>query len=200
MPDFYDFSERLQFSEGIGLTAEILDHILKHIPAANRISKATQQDDRNGTDYWIHREHDLPPISIDMKNRELDPIQRGWGDDVCIETTSVYEGLDIKPYRDDLRKKPGWTVNEGKRTDLIVYTWPHAADLFGAPRLRYWILYFPFLCSASLKYWRQWSEQFGERSTPNRTYLTLNTYVPRSVVATAIREFTSGTLGGRDTA
>ena len=200
MPDFYDFHERLQFSEGVGLTAEILDHILKHIPAANRITRAMQDDDRNGTDYWVHREHNLPPVSIDMKNRELDPIANGWGDDICIETTSVYRGPEARPYRDDLRKKPGWTLDERKRTDLIVYTWPHPADLFGEPRLRYWILYFPFLCAASLKHWRKWVSEYGEKSTRNPTYLTLNTYVPRVVVAAAIRDFTSGVIGGQEAA
>jgi hypothetical protein len=194
LSDFYDFNERLQFSEGIGLTAEILHHIQQHIPAAVRITKANNADDRNGTDFWVHRAHDLPPVSIDLKNRELCPIAKRWGDDVCIETTSVYRGPNKKPFTDNFRDTPGWTLNESKRTDLVVYTWPHSADLFGAPRLRYWILYFPFLCSASLKHWREWIDEYGEKATSNERYLTLNTYVPRTVVAAAIKQFTSGVV------
>lgn len=194
MNDFYDFHERLQFSEGVGLTNEMLQHILEHVPAATGWRKADRDDDRNGTDYWIDRRHDLPPVSIDMKNREICPIAKWGSDDVCIETTSVYTGPSKPPWTDNHRLKPGWTIDQKKRTDLIVYTWPHAADLFGAPRLRYWILYFPFLCSAANTHWRTWAAWHRERPTPNDGYTTLNVYVPRVEVAKAIKEFTSGVL------
>lgn len=178
----------------------MLRHVVEHVPAATRWRKATQHEDKHGTDYWIDRKHGMPPVSIDLKNREFCPIERFGSDDVCIETTSVYSGPGKAPFTENCRTKPGWTVDETKRTDLLVYTWPHPADLFGAPRLRYWILYFPFLCSASQKYWRQWAETFKERATPNKGYQTLNIYVPRIVVAAAIREFTAGVLrGGGDT-
>lgn len=193
MGDFYGFAERLQFSEGIGLTDEILRHVLQHIPAAAGVRKARVHEDKHGTDYWIERKHNLPPVSIDLKNREVCPIEKYGSDDVCIETCSVYRGR-AKPFTDNLRSKPGWTIDESKRTDLIVYTWPHAPDLLGAPRLRYWILYFPFLCSASISQWRNWARQYGEKPTPNDGYTTLCTYVPRKVVASAIREFTSGVV------
>lgn len=194
MPDFYDFAERLQFSEGIGLTDEILRHIKQHIPAATGYRRAKTNEDRHGTDYWVDRKHGLPPVSIDLKSREFCPIQKFGSDDACIETTSVYRGPSAKVFRDDLREIPGWTLDDRKRTDLIVYTWPHDPDMFGAAQMRYWIIYFPFLCAAALKNWRDWSRLYGERSAQNRGYLTLSTYPPRAVIAKAIKEFTSGTL------
>ena len=194
LADFYDFAERLQFSEGVGLTREILEHVKRHIPAATEIVRAGRTDDRHGTDYWVKRKFDLPPVSIDLKSREFCPIQKFGSDDACVETTSVYRGLSAKPYRDDLREKPGWTVDERKRTDLIVYTWPHDADLFGAPRMRYWILYFPHLCAAATEHWRRWALTYQERPAQNKGYVTLSVYPPRSVIANSIREFTSGTL------
>lgn len=194
MPDFYDFTERLQFSEGVGLTEEMLRHVLEHVPAATGYRKAKQHEDKSGTDWWIDRKHGLPPVSIDLKNREICPIKLYGSDDICIETCSVYKGERRPPYTDNLRTKSGWTIDDTKRTDLVIYTWPHAADLLGGKRLRYWILYFPFLCSAAQKHWRDWAGIYRERATPNVGYVTLNTYVPRIVVAAAIREFSYGVL------
>jgi len=194
VPDFHDFAERLQFSEGVDLMQGILDHCLRHIPAASGVRKAKTNEDRHGTDYWIDRRHSLPPISIDLKNRGFCPIEKFGTDDACIETTSVYLGPRVKPFTDNYRDKPGWTIDEKKRTDLIVYTWPHSADLFGAPRMRYWILFFPFLCAAATKHWRDWSRLYGERPALNDGYVTLSTYPPRDVIARSIREFTSGTI------
>jgi hypothetical protein len=195
MADFYDFIERLEFSEGVELTETMLQHIFHSIPAAKKIEKARNiNEDLNGTDYWVHRHHGLPSISIDMKNREICPIEQSWGDDVCIETTSQYRGPQNGKWLDSYRMVPGWTVNEKKRTDLIVYTWPHHADLFGADYVRFWILYFPHLCAASLRHWREWASRYGEKPTPNRNYITLNTYVPRKVVTEAIKELTSGII------
>jgi hypothetical protein len=194
MPDFYDFIERLEFSEGIELTETMLQHIFHSIPGAERIQKAKDHEDDHGTDYWVYRKYNLPPISIDMKNREICPIELGWGDDVCIETTSQYYGPKDGKWVDSKRSKPGWTLDEKKRTDLVVYTWPHHKDLFEVEYVRFWILYFPHLCAASQRHWREWIKRYGEKPTPNRTYITLNTYVPRKVVAEAIRELTTGTI------
>ncbi|MGQ0563324.1 MAG: hypothetical protein ACT443_15805 [Gemmatimonadota bacterium] len=195
MNDFYDFRERLQFSEGVEITAGILRHVHMSIPAARKIEKATCDQDRNGTDYWVLRHHGLPPVSIDLKNREFCPIERFGKDDVCIETTSVYLNDSRAPFHDAHRHKPGWTVDERKRTDLLIYTWPHAADLFGEPRLRYWILYFPMLCMAAKTHWRTWAGIYGEKPTPNDGYVTLNVYVPRIVVAKAIKSISTGVIG-----
>lgn len=206
LPDFYDFHERLAFSEGIAITEELLTHIFNSIPAATEVRKADEHADRNGTDYWVYRKHDLPPVSIDLKNREIDPRELYKSDDACIETTSVYRGPDgkpvldrdrqewVNPWLDRHRDTPGWTVNQTKRTDLIVYTWPHSPDLFSTQALRFWILYFPHLCAAAQENWRLWAKRYGERSTRNDRYLTLNVYPPRSEIARAIRKLTTGVV------
>lgn len=189
---YHDFWERLQFSEGVEVTQKILAHLLDHVAAGREIVRATETQDRNGTDYWIRRYHGLPDISIDMKNREFCPIERFGSDDVCIETCSVYRGPVARPWRDSQRYKPGWTLDETKRTDLICFTWPHSADLFGEMRQRFWILYFPHLCRAALAHWREWAARYGERPAANEGYVTLCVYVPRPVVAAAIRGLTNG--------
>lgn len=191
---FHDFRERLEFSEGIALTDEMLRTVYQSIPAAKSMEKASTDDDRNGTDYWIHRHHGLPSISIDLKNREFCPIERFNSDDACIETTSVYRGPNRRPWLDCHRYKPGWTIDQKKRTDLVVYTWPHSADLLNDVGMRYWILYFPHLCEAANRNWREWSARFCERPAVNSGYLTLSVYVPRVVIAKAIKEITTNII------
>lgn len=203
--DYYDFDERRQYSEGVMRDVpEILDHILETIPGAIGWRRAALNEDRHGTDYWIDRAHDLPALSVDMKNREVCPKKYG-KDDACIETTSVYTGPVCKVngryrYKDksgryssviglsEYRQKPGWTIDDAKRTDLIMYTWPHDSGR------RHWTIPFPLLCAASLKNWREWAMRYGELPTHNNDYLTLNVYVPRIVIIEAITEFTSGVL------
>lgn len=182
----HDFRERLAFSEGIALEAGLKRHLLDSIPGAARIERATAQSDRGGTDYWIVREA-LPPVSVDFKHRAFDPIDRFGVDDACIETTSVYCGPPEPPWHDRFRSKIGWTLDRRKRTDLVVYTWPQDGG-----RRRFWVLYFPHLCRAASEHWREWALEYGERPAKNAGYLTLSVFVPRSVIARALRRLTVG--------
>lgn len=177
------FLQQLNFSEDIVLENSLVTHLTEIIPAATGVVKSVTSDDRNGTDYWIQRENHLPPISVDVKHRSFDPLIKFGTDDACIETTSVYTGEPNGKWKDDHRAKVGWTLDESKRTDLIIYTWP-ATDT----DRRYWILYFPLLCRASQLHWRTWAEQYGEKPAQNETYLTLSIYPPRTVIEAAIKE------------
>ena len=182
----HDFKERLAFSEGIEDGPDVLAAIANMVPNANEVRRATESEDRCGTDYWIDRSHGLPSISVDVKRREFCPIQKGWGDDACIETTSVYLGPIGVGWKDEHRKKPGWTVDYRKRTDFVVYTWPADSGT------RYWIVPFVPLCKAARVNWRTWASAFGERAAKNRGYLTLSTYPPRSHIQRAIHCFMQG--------
>ena len=189
----YDFNERLLFSEGIELHERLMVHLLESVPASVNIKKATEREDRNGTDYWIERDFGLPPISVDMKNRSMCPIKEYGSDDACIETTSVYRGPGGPPWEDSGRKRVGWSLDIKKRTDLIVYTWPTKEE-----GRRFWILYFPHLCAASINNWQLWVKEYGERKTLNNGYYTLNVYVPRTVIAKAMRELVYGEVAVED--
>lgn len=194
----HSFSERLTFSEGVGLNADILDHIRAAIPAAVKWEKATTQDDRNGTDYWLFREHGLPPLSFDMKNREFCPINRFGKDDACIETCSVFHQDESGP-EGYWRKKQwirgrrvaiGWTLNFSKRTDWIVYTWPSSQGR------RFWIVPFPFLCQATRIRLNEWLSRYPELPAENRSYQTLSVYPLRVEIRSAIAQLMSGTIKG----
>lgn len=174
----YDFVEQLNFSNGVELSDSLLGHIVASIPRATGHRAATKDEDLSGTDVWIDR-RDLPPVSVDFKHRSFCPIDRWGKDDACIETCSVF--------RDGKRIKPGWTLDKTKRTDLVVYTWPAANG-----QRRFWILWFPFLCQAATLNHHVWNHIYGEMPTSNNGYQTLNIYVPRIVIAKAMKSLSVG--------
>lgn len=194
----HDFRERLTFSEGVGLNKDILEQIAASIPCADKWEKATTQDDRNGTDYWLLRKGGLPPLSFDMKNRDFCPIERFGKDDACIETWSVWvpkpDGPDVswngKRQRRGVKKAIGWTFNIAKRTDWIVYTWPK-----GAGR-RFWIVPFPFLCQAARLCLPQWLKEYPELAAENSGYQTLSIYPQRIEIRKAVGRLMSGVTSG----
>jgi hypothetical protein len=182
----HDFLAQLEFSEGVELSETVLQHLLDSIPGGYAIEKANKQEDKQGTDYWIQRRN-LPPISVDVKHRSFDPIKKFGTDDACIETTSVYCGPPKPPWSDQFRKKPGWSIDASKRTDLVVYTWPTTSGM-----RRFWILYFPHLCCAVQKHWRMWAARYGERPAYNNGYLTLSVYPSRTEIVRAMRDIVIG--------
>jgi len=175
----HDFYERLNFSERVDVGNAILPYLYENIPGATDVVKANEDDDRNGTDYWILRDC-LPPVSVDLKNREYCPIERWGADDACIETCSVYV--------DGHRKKVGWTLDHRKRTDLIVYTWPNPKGR------RFWILHFPLLCAAASKNWQEWAAKYREKPAQNNGYKTLSVYVPRVEIARTMKQIAYGVV------
>jgi hypothetical protein len=175
----YDFVKQLNFSMGVDVSEGILEHLKSSVPLASGIRMATPNEDRHGTDVWIDRTG-LPSISVDFKHRSFCPIDRFGRDDACIEVCSVC--------RNGKREKPGWTIDSRKRTDIVVYTWPA-----GASR-RFWILWFPFLCRTAMQRRSEWEYRYGVKETRNNGYVTLNVYVPRRVIARAMRELVSGTV------
>lgn len=183
----HDFHERLAFSEGVWVDQTMLAKLVMSTAAGISIRRASPNEDRHGTDYWIDRAHGLPPISVDVKHRSFCPIQKFGTDDACIETCSVYDGEAFGQYDDALRRKIGWTLDTRKRTDLVCYTWPTVGG-----GVRFWMLYFPHLCRAAQLNWRQWAAEYGERAARNDGYLTLSVYPPRKVIAAAMREIATG--------
>jgi hypothetical protein len=182
----YDFAERLAYSEGVDCPEGLRDHLLRSIPGAYDIQRANLQQDLNGTDFWLHR-YESEPLSIDFKHRSFCPIERWNRDDLCIETCSVYKGNAQPPYEASKRIKIGWTLDTSKQTDLLIYTWPA-----GEKRRRFYILFFPHLCEASRRHREGWVYWYREKPTDNGTYFTLNVYVPRKIVAKAMRELVEG--------
>lgn len=120
MRDF-DFRKQLVMSTGRSATNDVRQVLLDNIPGALEVTKATEREDRSGTDYWIRHARG-EPVSVDTKIRDFDPIERHGRDDLALETWSVVD------------KKIGWTLDESKRTDYVLWLFP----------TRRWVL-IPFL-------------------------------------------------------
>lgn len=182
----HDFYERLAFSEGVTDSPDLICAIANMVQGATGVIRASEEDDRNGTDYWITRCGDLPAISVDVKRRSFCPREKFGSDDACIETTSIYKGPQEKPFLDKYRARPGWSIDSKKRTDFIAYTWPHDCGE------RFWIIPFVPLCRAATINWRAWAVEYGERPAVNNSYLTLSIYPPRVEIARAMRVLMRG--------
>ena len=173
----HDFAERLNFSHGVEIEDGIRRHLLDMIPGAAKLVEATPDEDRRGTDLWVVR-RGLPSLSVDFKHRDVCPVEKWGSDDACVETCSVY--------RDGRREKPGWSIDQRKRTDILIYTWPA-----GTAR-RFWILWFPLFQAAALANWRAWRDEYRERAAQNRGYQTLCVYPPRKVIAAEMQTLAVG--------
>lgn len=172
MPRQHDFLTDLAFSEGVELSGQLYSALARIVPAFAGVERATTRDDKNGTDLWVTRHYGLPPISVDVKHRRECPIKKYNSDDACIEICSVHIGRECR--------KPGWTVDDKKRTDYIAYTWPSDSGI------RFWIVPFHPLCSASKIHKAVWIDRYKLRPTENNGYITQCVYPPRKEIARAM--------------
>lgn len=165
-PIVYSFSERLVFSNGVIQNARVENVLLQEIPGAKSIEKAGIADDRSGTDWWVTRSCGRP-LSVDAKVRQVDYSARGQ-DDLALETWSVVE-----------RSKPGWTRDETKKTDYILWLWTDTG--------RWCLVPFVMLCGVMRRKWEQWRKFFkvSKQRTPladGGCYHSECVFVPRREV------------------
>ncbi len=170
-PKQYSFKERIGFSRGVSKTGNIRKILLDNIPGAFSISLATPEEDRLGTDFWAQRSN-LSSLSIDLKARETDPLSFALPkDDLALET-----------YSNVAKKTKGWTRDEHKRTDYILWLFQ--------PTGRWVLVPFPMLCCVFSEKWMEWRKQYQtdlQKSTHNNeTWYSECVFVPRVVVWQAI--------------
>lgn len=142
----YRFDERLQMSQGISATKDIAEVLMKNVPGALYITKATQSDDRNGTDFWVHHQSGSP-YSVDVKMRGEDwACKQGpnAADDLALETWSVVE-----------KQVVGWTRDQSKATDYVLWFWTDSG--------RWCLIPFAMLCAVFQSFWEDWRQQFKTR-------------------------------------
>lgn len=174
----YAFAERLEWSHGKAREASIETILLEQIPGATRIERACTDDDRNGTDYWVHRTNGRD-LSIDAKVRAQDWSWRG-ADDLALEVWSVVE-----------RGVAGWTTNSEKRTDYILWLWRDTG--------RWCLVPFPMLCGVAQERMTDWCTQYktATQFTPDRNYHSMCVFVPRREVWRALYARYAGSSGQR---
>lgn len=179
MPREYVFDERLEMSQGICTEKSIELILLRNIPGALRVERAEKKDDRNGTDYWVHHARGKP-YSVDIKSRDEDWSMKpapNTADDLALETWSVIEARSI-----------GWTRNEQKATDYILWYWQDSG--------RWCLVPFAMLCAVFQDFWRAWRKEFKtcvQKSTKGaREWHSECVFVPRHLMWKSIYERFSG--------
>lgn len=113
----FTFGGQLAMSYGVEASGDISSVLLGNIPGSKAVTKSSERDDRSGTDYWIEHVRGTP-ISVDLKLRKDDPIEKYKQDDLALETWSVVLGSHS---RDRNLSAIGWTLDEKKRTDYILW-------------------------------------------------------------------------------
>lgn len=171
----YDFTGQLLFSHGVCEKEGIADILIDNIPNVIEIKKATLNEDKNGTDFWAVREG-LPALSIDVKIRKTDPIKfNPPEDDLALETFSVLENKTI-----------GWTRNESKRTDYILWYWTQTK--------RWCLIPFPLLCRIFQENWQIYRKKYKTRQQQSERWKSECVFVPRREIWAEIYRKYSGNV------
>jgi hypothetical protein len=115
----YSFGERLAFSKGRRQDSD-LETLRAMFPASVSVIKTGEEQDRAGVDYVITLRRGAQ-LKVDAKSRDSG-CKRFWrqGPEVALETWSVRPGG--KYGISESRAMVGWTLDESKEVDLILFT------------------------------------------------------------------------------
>ncbi len=166
MPLSTSFSEQLARSHGSDNAIEAI--LLANIPGAVAVHKSHKTNDRKGTDFWVELSSGTH-LSVDVKVRAEDwsaKEEPDAADDLALETWSVVE-----------QRKIGWTRDETKRTEYVLWYWQDTG--------RWCLLPFPMLCHVFRQNWQTWSQQYDTHRQFTREYGGYHSecvFVPREAV------------------
>lgn len=179
-----DFGDDLAWSAGHAI-GEDIGAILKNIiPLVTSLRRASMDQDRSGTDWWVDRASGLDALSVDVKIRDIDPIEEFRVDDLALELWSV------RPHGSN-PGKIGWTFDPSKRTDFILWSWTRTG--------RYFLVSFPLLCQASILHRGEWETRFTHKIQKSGGAGRVGwesecLFVLRRTVIDAIEELSAGIL------
>ncbi len=165
----YTFAEQLNQSRNC--RDEITSILQNQIPGVVAVHPAHACNDRRGTDYWCEMQSGNH-LSVDVKIRSQDWSVRdepNQADDLALEIWSVKE-----------KRIAGWTRDEAKRTDYVLWYWTDTG--------RWCLIPFAMLCHVFRDNWEAWSQEFqtATQRTPERCYHSQCVFVPREEVWRAI--------------
>lgn len=159
----YGFEDRLVMSEGVAKSHDVEMILLENIPGALNVKRASKQDDRNGTDYWVELISGKR-LSVDLKARSQDYSRKNPPkDDLALETWSV------------IGQKIGWTRDFDKQTDYVLWLWQDTG--------RWCLIPFAMLCKVFSEKWQEWIKVFrtDDQDTEGR-WKSQCVFVPRRLV------------------
>lgn len=122
----FDFHQQKAMSERPAIDAAVRKAIRAQFPDVLAIHKAHLENDKRGIDYWLEFAGGKME-TLDVKVRQKDFSLRGDKDNICLELTS-----------DEGRGKPGWTLDEAKLTDWVLFYWEDSgrAEIYPARMVR----------------------------------------------------------------
>jgi len=174
----YGFAEQLEFSKGARQSTDA-QTIMSLLDGCSSVVPATVELDKKGVDY-IATLRKGAEVYIDAKTRKKG-CGKYWHNgepEVSIELWSVMPGGKYNTSQD--RSKAGWTLDEAKITDMILYTFDRedtdTAYLFPFQPLR----------MAAKRMIGFWMKRFKVDVQDSRTWESKAVFVPASEVILAI--------------
>jgi len=164
----FNFNERLNKSNDSSIQEEIKEILMAIFPYAIDIQKADLQADIKGTDYWVRFKY-RKVVSIDVKVRDTDPLEMWGKNDLALETFSDKE-----------RETVGWTRDEKKNTDYVLW--------YFSKTKRYVILPYLLLQSIFVKNWENWKEQYKNDTQDSSEWKSECIFVPLDIILKSIYE------------
>ena len=168
----YDFDERLAFSKARRQDSD-LDTLRAMFPASATVTKTDEDEDRAGTDYIVTLRRGAR-IRVDAKARDRGCC-KFWraGPEVALETWSVLPTV-AKPGR------VGWTLDESKEIDLILFTFDQADHEFAYVRP------LPLLRETFRRNYRRWRNSCASAKQDSGGWQSECIFVPLVVLDMAI--------------
>lgn len=173
----YEFDERLAFSKGRRQESD-LETLRAMFPTCASVTKTSEADDRAGTDYVITLRRGAQ-LKVDAKSRDSG-CRQYWkrGPEVALEIWNVRAGgkYRVPPGR----AKVGWTLDEAKEIDLILFTFDLTDHAFAYVRP------LPLLREAFRRNFRGWKEQYRTAVQDSHRWESECVFVPLLTVDQAI--------------
>jgi hypothetical protein len=140
--------------------------LMENIYGTTEVRRASANEDRRGTDWWVDVVGRDTPISVDAKIMTTDLAPKGM-DHLPLETWSVVDEV------------PGWTRDPRKRTDFVLWYWVDTG--------RWCLVPFPPLCAMFAEYWKVMREQYNTATQEtgdmdNGGWRSECVFVPRTTV------------------
>jgi hypothetical protein len=177
----YGFAERMAFSKGRRQESD-LETLKVMFPGCSSVVKTCEADDRAGTDYVITLRGGAR-LKVDAKARDAG-CSMFWerGPEVALETWNVMPGGKYRTPRS--RGKVGWTRDDSKEIDLILFTFDPADHLFAYVRP------LPLLREAFRRncddWWRRYEARVQESAGNSGQWQSECVFVPLLTVDQAI--------------
>ncbi len=169
----HDFHGKLAYSRGIREASD-LEMLEDLIPGCIGVEKTCTREDKAGVDYRAYLRRGTV-LRIDAKTREAG-ASRWWeyGEpELALEVWSVVPSF----FTDG---KPGWTLDESKEVDLILFTFDSADSN------EVFLVSFDMLRIAFVRFFHEWKREYREKVQDSGRWKSTAVFVPASVVLEGI--------------